>query len=168
MAANGFNQQCEQIACGADPTGERGAVEVDALSAVDLRLPVERKRVGVLGDQHVGQKTGSGKAAIDGPGRRRSLHDPVAGIATQLRPHVPDHLEAGTDVLQHLGDIFAELAQSTAAVGASRMIGQMGVDLARKMLRQRPAEGLRGNRSFCRCNRSLLLDGLGRAELFKL
>ncbi len=69
---------------------------------------------------------------------------------------MPDHLEAGANILQHLGDILAKLAQSTAAAGASGVTGQMSVNLARKMLRQRPAKGLRGNWPFRWRNRSLL------------
>jgi hypothetical protein len=81
---------------------------------------------------------------------------------------MPDDLEAGPHVLQHLGDILAQLAQPAAAVGAGGVIGQMGVNLARKMLRQRAAKRLRGNWPFPRRSRSLLFDGLGRVELFEL
>ena len=50
-------------------------------------------------------------------------------------------LEAGPHILQHLGNIFAQFTQSTATVRASLMGWHMRVDLARKMLGQRAAEG---------------------------
>lgn len=36
------------------PVGKRGAVEIDALAAHDLSLPLERKVIGILGDQQMG------------------------------------------------------------------------------------------------------------------
>jgi hypothetical protein len=59
--------------------------------------------------------------------------------------HMADDLEAGSHVLQQFGDILAQLAQSTAAVGAGFMGGHVRVDLARKLPRQWTAEGLRGH-----------------------
>lgn len=36
----------------------------------------------------------SGEPAVDGPRWCRCLHDPIAGITTQLRAHMADNLEA--------------------------------------------------------------------------
>ena len=44
------------------------------------------------------------------------------------------NLEAGANVLQHLGHIFAEFAQPAPAIGTRFMTRHMGMDLARKML----------------------------------
>jgi hypothetical protein len=107
MCAHGFDQRCEEFACGSDPSGERGAVEVDSFTGIDLRLAVERLMIGVLRDQHVSEQARTGEPAIDGTGRRRGLHDAVAHIAAQLRAHMADDLEARPYVLQHLGGIFA-------------------------------------------------------------
>jgi hypothetical protein len=41
----------EQEGGAPDPVGQRRAVEADALAGEDLRLPVQRKVVGVLGDE---------------------------------------------------------------------------------------------------------------------
>lgn len=57
------------------------------------------------------EKTRSRETAIDRPRQCRCLHDAVARIAAQLRTNMTKHLEAGANVLQHLGHIFAELAQ---------------------------------------------------------
>nr|KZA98927.1 hypothetical protein A4A59_25585 [Rhizobium leguminosarum] len=39
--------------CPTDPIRKRGAVEIDALTAHDLSLSVERQMVGVFGHQHM-------------------------------------------------------------------------------------------------------------------
>ena len=72
-----------------------------------------------LRNQHVGQQPGSGKAALDRTRWRRRFHHAVATVAGELRPHVANDLEAVGDVLQLLGDIFAELAQLAAAIGTA-------------------------------------------------
>src|SRR5450631_2323872 len=64
----------------------------------------------------MGQKARSGKATLDRTGWRGCFHDAVTTAASELRPHVANDLEAIGDVLQLLGDIFAELAQMTAAI----------------------------------------------------
>src|SRR5665213_3036605 len=94
------------------------------------------------------------------------LHDPVAGIAAQLRAHMADDLEAGPHVLQHLGGVFAEFAQPAAAIGAGFVVGQVRVDFARKMLGQRTAKRLRGSGAFCRSYGLQLFDGVGNVQLF--
>ena len=38
----------------AHPIRKCKAVEIDALAAVDLGLPVKRKMIGILADQHMG------------------------------------------------------------------------------------------------------------------
>ena len=52
-------------------------------------------------------------------------------------------LEAVGDVLQLLGDIFAELAQLAAAIGTAVAVRKMRDELAREMLGQRLAPGSR-------------------------
>jgi hypothetical protein len=37
-----------------DPVGKCGAVEINALTAHDLGLPIERQMIGIFGDQHMG------------------------------------------------------------------------------------------------------------------
>ncbi len=77
-------------------------------------------------------------------------------------------LEADSYVLQHLGNIHAQLAQSAAAVGAGFMGGHVRVDLARKMLRQWTAEGFRGHWVFCWSNNLQVFDRIGCLQLFQL
>ena len=114
------------------------------------------------------EQTRAGKATFDGTRRSRRLHDPVAAIAAQLRPHMADDLEAGPDAFQHLGHILTELAQLAAAVGAAVVIGHMGMDSARKMLREWAAERLRGCGTLCLGSVPDLFDGTSRLQRFQL
>jgi hypothetical protein len=96
----------------------------------------------------------------------QELDDHIALRATQLRPYVSDDLEAGRHILQHLRNIFAQLAQLTAALGACNFIGQMRVDFARQMLRQRTPRRLVLRRSIRCCCRSVF--GLACLQFFEL
>ena len=49
----------------ADPIGERRAVEIDALAAIDLRLPIQRTVISVFRNQHVGDKVFGWDAGFD-------------------------------------------------------------------------------------------------------
>ena len=168
MIAHCNHEWSEQLAGCADPSGQRRAVEVDAFASINLRLPVERKVVCILRYQHMRQQPWSGKPAIDGPRWRGRLHDPVAGIAAQLRANMADDLEAGTHPLQHLGDVFAELPQPATAVRAGVMVGQVGVDFARKVFGQRAAKRPGGHGTFCRSDGPRLFDDAGGLQLFQL
>ena len=48
--------------------------------------------IGIPRDQHMREQPRTGKAAVDGPRRRGTLHYAVAGIATQLWSHMTDDL----------------------------------------------------------------------------
>src|SRR5260370_9318745 len=67
-----------------------------------------------LGGEHVRQQAWSGEPPIDGAAGCRCLHDAVASGTAHPWAHMTDDLEAGREVLEHLGDVFAELLQSTA------------------------------------------------------
>jgi hypothetical protein len=168
MIANSFNQRSQKFAGCARPSGKGRAIHVDAFASIDLRLPVERLMIGILRYQYMCEQTRHREAAVDGARRRRSLHDAIAGIAAQLRPNMADDLEAGPHVLQHLGYIFSQLAESATAVGTSLVSGHMCVDFARKMLWRGAAKGLRGCRTLCGRSRLRLLDGTGGLQVFQL
>jgi hypothetical protein len=67
------------------------------------------------------------------------LQDALATAAAQLRPYLPDDLEAGRDVLEHLGYILTEPPQFAAAVRTRIFLGSVGLSFTREMLGQRPA-----------------------------
>ncbi len=66
--------------CPSDPIGQGRSIQLDALPGIDLRLPVKRQMIGVLGDQHLGdqhlrdQRLGR-NAAFDDPCRGPGLDD---------------------------------------------------------------------------------------------
>jgi hypothetical protein len=163
-----LDQRSEQLAGCADPSGQRRSVEIESFASVDLRLSIQRKMICILRDQHMGEQPRTCETTIDGARRRRCLHDPVAGIAAQLRTDMADDLEAGPHALQHLGDIFAQLAQSAATVRAGLMVRHMGMDLAWQMLRQRSAEGLGGHGPSGRRDCGAFFDGVVSLQLFEL
>ncbi len=142
IAPDRFHQRRQHAARAADPIGQRRAVQIDAFPLVDLRLPVQRQVIGILRHQHMRQQPRSGQATIDRAARRRLLHDAVAAAAAQLRPHLADHLEVRRHVLEHLGDVFAELPQRAAAIGAGFLLRRDGSDFARQVLGQRPPRRL--------------------------
>ncbi len=78
------------------------------------------------------------------------------------------HLEAGANVLQHLGHIFAQLTEPAAAVGAGVMIRHVGVNFARKMLGQGTATRLRRCGPLCGSCRLSLFDSTGSLQVFEL
>src|ERR1700674_3572940 len=90
-----------------------------------------------LGGEHVCQQAWSGEPPIDGAAGCRCLHDAVASGTAHPWAHMTNDLEACWTVLEHLGDIFAELLQSAAAVGTALFTGEMGVDFTRQMVGQR-------------------------------
>lgn len=55
MTAHCINQRREQFAGGAHPPGERGAIEFDSLSGVNLSLAIERAVVRILRDLNMGE-----------------------------------------------------------------------------------------------------------------
>src|ERR1035441_3978574 len=95
--------------------------------------------IGKLGDQHMGQQSGSGKAALDRARWRGRFNDAVATAASKLRPHVANHLEALGNVLQLLRHVVAELAQLAATIRTAVAVRKVSDNFAREMLGQRLA-----------------------------
>jgi hypothetical protein len=56
-------KRLEPPAGSADPVGQGGAVDLDALPGKDLALPVERQVIAVFGDQNVGEQ-GRGRETL--------------------------------------------------------------------------------------------------------
>jgi hypothetical protein len=69
--------------------------------------------------------------------------DTIAVDADELGPHMPDDLEALGDVFKLFRNIFAEVSQLGAAVGAAVTAWSVRHDFARKMIREWLALGTR-------------------------
>lgn len=99
-----------------DPVGQGGTVEIDALTAVDLRLAIQRKMVGVFAGQHMRHRSFGRQAARGQPRRCRCLGDPVgAGAAGVFRAAGDDDAELRRNDVQPLRGIFADAVQATPA-----------------------------------------------------
>jgi hypothetical protein len=94
-----------------------------------------------LGNDDMGQQARSCQATLDGARRRRRFNHAVTAAAGELRPHVPDDLEALGNVLELFRYVFAELTQLAAAVRATVAVWSVRDDFAREMFRQRLAFG---------------------------
>jgi hypothetical protein len=68
---------------------------------------------------------------------RGRFNHALTSVAGKLRPQVANDLEAVRNVLQLFGDIFAELAQLTAAIGTRVVMKTVADDLSWQMLGQR-------------------------------
>jgi hypothetical protein len=104
----------EQEGRAAHPVSERRTIESDPLAGVDLRLAVERQMVCVLADDHVGDGSFGGDAALNQPrGRRRLDHHVLAGAAGVLGPAHHQHAELGRHDVQPLGAVLADQVKSS-------------------------------------------------------
>ena len=98
--------------------------------------------VAVFRDEDMRQQARTGKTAFDRPRGCRRFDDAITACAGELRPDVANDLEAVGDVLQLLGNIFAELAQLRAAIRAAIAFGNVrdhfSLEMCRKWLASRP------------------------------
>src|SRR5258708_556820 len=92
-----------------------------------------------LGGEHVRQQAWSGEPPIDGAAGCRCLHDAVASGTAHPWAHMTDDLEAGGEVLEHLGDVSAEFLKSPATGRTALFLREVRVDLTRQMVGQRPS-----------------------------
>ena len=118
MPADGLGQRLEQLRRAADPVGQGGAVEIDALPPEDLALAIQREVVAVLRDQHMGEQTRPWPAALDRARGQRRLAECLAARAGHARAHDPGHDEAAGDVVELLGDVLSDPLQCAAALAA--------------------------------------------------
>ena len=71
MSSDGIGQGLQQGSGFANPVRQGGAIQIKAFTVEDLALTIQRKMVGILADQHMGQQTRSRTATFDGPRRQR-------------------------------------------------------------------------------------------------
>lgn len=106
----------------------------------DRFLSVQRRMIAVLAGQHVRQQPFSWPTPFDRTGRQvRDRHAFLAALADVLDPHVLADDEAGRNVVQLLGDLFAHPLFGPAALRTGQRLLRRMVfrPLARKMLGQR-------------------------------
>ena len=82
----------------ANPIGERGTIEIDALTSVNLRLTIHWEVVRVFADEHMGDGRFRRQATLDQPRRGRRLQDGffasparIFGTARDQHPELSRH-----------------------------------------------------------------------------
>jgi hypothetical protein len=68
-------QRAKIQGCPPNPVCEGGAIQLDTLAGIDLRLPIKRQVIGILGNQHLGDQGFGGDVAFDNTSRCRGLDD---------------------------------------------------------------------------------------------
>ena len=91
LAADPVRQRLNQPCGLANPTRQRGAVEVHAVTGVNLSLALERQVIAELRDQHMSQQARSRLGARNGQGRHRHLRHGLALPARAGRADMADH-----------------------------------------------------------------------------
>lgn len=128
-----------------DPVGERRAVELDVLTSEDLRLPIERQVIGILGDNDVRDERGGGHAAGDDTRHRGRLDDnALAGPAAIARTTGDQHPQGRRHDVEALGSILADGMKRAAAAAAGLIVYIDDLLDALEMRRQRARLALRG------------------------
>jgi hypothetical protein len=99
----------------ADPMGQCRAVEFDALPGVDLSLAIERKVIGVFGDQNLRHRRLGRQSALDQPCRRGRLdYHVLAGPAGVFGPADHQHAELCRHDVEPFASILLDAMQRVA------------------------------------------------------
>src|SRR5215472_502671 len=113
--------QCvEPPACATDPSGQRRAVELNAVTRKDLRLPVQRRVVTIFADQHLREQRRGRQAACDWALRRRCLTHRSACATAIFGAANADDAELCRYPVQHLADALPDRMQGATAACTGR------------------------------------------------
>ena len=123
-----IDQRLQPHPAGANPLRQSRARNGQTGAGKDGFLPVQRQVVGVLGHQHLGQQAAGGNALVDHMSSHRHLGDALALRAGPLATDVALHREHAGNIVELLGDVFANAFHRTAT-GAGGGVGLVA-DLA--------------------------------------
>lgn len=116
-------QRAKIPGCPPDPVCKGGAIQLDALAGINLRLPIERQMIGILGHQHLSDQGLGGNAAFDDTSRCRGLDDrTLTGAAAIARPTGNQNTERGWHNIKAFGYVLTDLVQSSATAWAGLII----------------------------------------------
>jgi hypothetical protein len=139
VLAQPFVQSLEPPACAANPTSERRAAEIGAMTVEDLRLPIERKMIAVFADQHVREQRRRRQTASDQSLGRAGLHHLAAGAAGVFRAGGAHDTKLRWDPIQHLADALTNQMESAATAATDPVLYVEQNVFAWQMIGQRPA-----------------------------
>ena len=132
-----------------DPVGEGRAIEIDPLTAIDLRLAIQRKVIGIFGHQHMrhGRFSVGMPPSIsrDGAGACTTTSSQGGTRIWSMRHQDP---ELRRHDIQPFGDVFADPVQNAIAARAGLVLDVDGRLDARQMDRQRAAIATTAARGF--------------------
>jgi hypothetical protein len=166
LAADPLDDRLQQPDRLAYPIAQCRAVEVEPLASIDLALPIKRQMIGIFRHQHMRQHAGGGPPARCRQSWRRRLSDRVTTAAGIFRPDMPDHPEAAGDIVEDLGNVFAEPSHVTAADGTGA--GAIVLRLVHDLLAGQVIRKLVALRSCPLAQRQRLVFGCSLADLFGL
>ena len=132
----------------ADPAGQRRTRKIDAVPGKDLRLTIERRVIAILGDQHLREQRRRRHAAGNWTFRGRRLGDRAASATGVLWTGDAQDAKRRRNPIQHLAHAFADGMERAAAASARLAVDIEPDVLARQMIGQRFAPGLRLARRF--------------------
>src|SRR5436190_7231273 len=106
--------------------------------------------VGILGYQHMCQKSWPRQSSVNRPGWRGMLHNHIAAGATEFGTHRLQDFEVSRNIFQHLGNVLAQPVQFAPAVRAATHRRFQDLHFTRQLFGQRFAVSLTrgGCRSF--------------------
>jgi hypothetical protein len=103
------------------PITQRGAIQRNPLSSVDIGLSIKRQMIAKLRDDHLGdQRLGRQPARHDMLGSMRLRHGTGAATARIFRATGHQHSELRRDHIETLGDVFADHRHRTASARTHR------------------------------------------------
>src|ERR1700738_614668 len=162
VATQNLSYRCKQRRSLTDPAGQDGAFQLNPFACEDLRLTVQRSVVGELRRDDMRQQARSREATINHALWRRCLHHAGALPAAHLGANMADDEEARRHVLEHLRNVFTELAQFALTARALAVFGHVRPDFATQMRGESTALAARG----CALNLLYLLDLYRRLSLY--
>jgi hypothetical protein len=127
----------------ANPVRQRGSIQIDALSGVDLGLAIQRQVVGIFGHQNLRDGGFGRHAAFDQARRRRGLNDPIFAVPAGIfRAAGDEHPELRRHDVQPLALVLADPVQLALAAAGTGLVVDVDDNLdPRQMRRQRATVG---------------------------
>ena len=133
------HQRLQQRRTLSHPIAQGRARQVQAVTAIDPFLTMQRDMIGVLADQDVTEQPRAGPTFIDGTIRQVGDHHPVLAVfACILGTNVLADHKRSRHIVQLFADLFADPGLGSTAAGASQLgLGHRMLDrLSRQMGRQ--------------------------------
>ena len=121
MPAHVVGDGLEMEAGAAGPVAQRRPIEPDPLSRVDLGLPVKRRVIAELGDDHLRNRRLGRQPARHDMLRRMRLHDRArAAAAGVFRATRDEHAPLRRDHVETLAHVLADLRHDAATARTER------------------------------------------------